>query len=204
MNQSRKYNVISQRFITEYNDIPFVKSHFESRLKYDVHIEVFDTDYISFFFFKNFDLRDLYAIYIVDKKEVSNYSNLNLISKHSYLNKDIFVMRVDFNFFMKIDYNNRNELSGPIFFKSSSLEELNLEEILNKCLYEKEIIIGNFKKNIVKLDVLKLLNNTKVSNVIKFYIDLSEAYLEEVLNLKDNILNINEDYISKVEISLEK
>lgn len=203
MNQSRKYNVISQRFITEFNDIPFVKSHFESSLKYDVHIEVFDTDYIPSFF-KNFDLCDLYAIYIVDKKGDSNYSNLNLISKHSYLNKDIFVIRVDFNFFMKINYNNRKELSAPIFFKTGSLEELNLEEILNKCLYEKEIIIGNFKKIIVKLDLLKLLNNTKVSNVIKFYIDLYEAYLEEVLNLKDNILNINEDYISKVEISLEK
>lgn len=200
MDRLRKYNLISQKLITEYNDIPFVKTDFESSIKYDVLIEVFDTDYISSFF-KNFDSSNLYAIYIAEKKDVSDYFNLNLMSKYNYLNKDIMVMRVDFNFFIKMDYSNRNELSTPVFFNTDSFGKLNLEEILTTCLYEKEIIIGSFRKNIVKLDPLKLLNDTKIRNVMKFYVDLSEAFIEDVLNLKDNTLDINEDYISKVVIS---
>lgn len=201
MDRLRKYNLISQKFITGYDDIPFIRTYLKSNVKYDVFVEVFDTDYIQSFF-KNFDPYNLYAIYIVDKKDVSSYFNLSIISKYNYLDKDIIVVKVELSFFMKINYNSRNELSIPIFFKTDSFGKLKMEEVLNVCLYEEEIIIGSFRKNIVKLDPLKLLDNIEIRNVMKFYIDLSEAFIEDVLNLDDNILDINEDYISKVEISI--
>jgi hypothetical protein len=201
MNRLRKYNLISQKFIAGYDDIPFVRTYLKNDVKYDVLVEVFDTDYIESFF-NNFDPYNLYAIYIVDKKDVSSYFNLSIISRYNYLGKDIIVVKAELNFFTKINYNSRNELSIPIFFKTDSFGELKIEEVLNMCLYEEEIVIGSFRKNIVKLDPLKLLDNIEIRNVIKFYIDLSETFIEDVLNLDGNILDLNEDYISKVEISL--
>ncbi|KQB40398.1 hypothetical protein [Flavobacterium aquidurense] len=200
MDRLRNYNLISQRFVTGYDNIPFIQTNYKGDIKYNVSVEVFNTDYIKSYF-KIFNLSNLYAIYIVDEGDDSCYFNLNVISRYNYYGKDIILVKAELNFFINIEYNNRAELSRPFFFNTDSFGKLNLEEILTTCLYEKEIIIGSFIKNIVKLDPLKLLNDTKIRNVMKFYVDLSEAFIEDVLNLKDNTLDINDDYISKVVIS---
>lgn len=203
MDRLRKYNLLYQKFITRYDDIPFIKTKYKSDINYNVLVEVFDTDYIKCYF-RTFEVNNLYAIYIVDKNYVFDCFNLSLISKFDYFEKNVIVVKVEFNFLIKIEYSNRKELGLPIFFRTESFEKLKMETVLNMCLYEEEIIIGSFRRNIVKLDPLKLLKSIEIINVIKFYIDLSEVFIENVLNLNDKVLDINEDYISKVEISLNE
>ncbi|MFZ0597845.1 MAG: hypothetical protein WAM46_12765, partial [Flavobacterium sp.] len=174
MDRLRNYNLISQRFVTGYDGIPFIKSNYKGDIKYNISVDVFSTDYTKAYF-KNFDLSNLYAIYIVDEGDDSCYFNSNVISKHNFYSKDIVVMNSEFNFFMNIEYNNRSELSKPFFFKSDNYKELKIKEILNSSVSEKEIIMGSFRKNIVKIDALKFLLNTGISKAIKFYTNITEA-----------------------------
>ncbi len=83
-----------------------------------------------------------------------------------------------------------------------NLEELNLDKTLSKSLYQREIILGNFKKQVLTIDALKLVANKQIDTVVEFYINRTEAFLEDVLKLKPNVLDVNEDYISKIEIGL--
>lgn len=197
----RKYNLVSQSFVTGYDDIPFIQTNYKADIKYNVSVEVFTTDYTKYFF-KNFKNFNLYAIYIVEDGDDSCYLNLNVISKHNYYGKNIVVVKPELNFFMNIEYNNRVELSRPFFFKSDNYEELKIEEILNNSLYEKEIIMGTLRKNIVKIDALKFLLNTGINKAIKFYTNITEAHIEDVLKLRQDVLDMDDEYISKVEISL--
>ncbi|WP_337968730.1 hypothetical protein [uncultured Flavobacterium sp.] len=194
-----KYNIISQKFVATYKDIPFVRTNCKSDIEYNISVEVFDTDYIKPFF-KTLDLSDLYAILILDLEDVFPDANLSCISKYNVYDKNIAIIKIEANFFMNINYNNRNEVSMPFFFRSNSFEELNMNEVLNECLYEREI--GNFKKSILTIDPLKLLENKEISSILEFYINRTEAFLEDILNLKENVLDVNADYISKIEISL--
>lgn len=194
-----KYNIISQKFLGTYKDIPFVRTNYKSDVEYNVSVEVFDTDYCQSFF-KTLNLSDLYAILILDLEDVFLDSNLSCVSKYNVYDKNIVIVKVEFDFFMNINYSNRNEISRPFFFRSNSFEELNMNEVLNKCLYEREI--GNFKKSVLTIDPLKLLENKEISSIIEFYVNRTEAFLEDVLNLKEDVLDVNADYISKIEISL--
>lgn len=203
MDRVRNYDIISQRFVTESYDIPFVETNCRNDSKYDVFIEVFDTDFTKSFF-EYFNIFNLYAIYIVDEGDDSGYFNLNVISKYNNYGKDIVVVKAEFNFFMNIEYNNRTEVSIPYFFKSDNFEELKVEEVLNDALYWKEIVIGSFRKNIVKIDILKLLENVEIKSAIKFYTDRTEANIEDILRLKQDVLDVNAEYISKIEVSLNK
>jgi hypothetical protein len=197
----RKYNLVSQSFVTGYDDIPFIQTNYKGDIKYNVSVDVFSTDYAKSFF-KNFNVSDLYAIYIEDEGDHSSYLNLNVISKHSYYGQDIIVVKAELNFFMNIEYINRSEISTPFFFKSYNYEESKIKEILNSSVCEKEIIMGSFRKNIVKIDALKFLLNTGISKAIKFYINITEAHIEDVLKLRQDVLDMDDEYISKVEISL--
>jgi hypothetical protein len=192
--------MISQKFLATYEYIPFVRTNCKSDIEYNVSVEVFDTDYIKSFF-KTLDLSNLYAILILDLEDGFLDTNLSCISKYNVYDKNIVVVKAGFDFFKKINYSNRNEVSIPFFFRSNSFEELNMNEVLNKCLYEREI--GNFKKSILTIDPLKLLENKEIDTILEFYINRTEAFLEDVLNLKENVLDVNADYISKIEISLE-
>lgn len=194
-----KYNIISQKFLATYKDIPLVRTNCKSDIEYNVSVEVFDTDYCQPFF-KTLDLSDLYAILILDLEEVFSDANLSFISKYNIHDKNIVIAKVGFDFFMNINYNNRNEVSIPFFFRSNAFEELNMNEALNKSLYQREI--GNFKKSVLTIDPLKLLENKEISSIIEFYVNRTEAFLEDILHLKENVLDVNEDYISKIEISL--
>ncbi|RKR09262.1 hypothetical protein C8C83_0882 [Flavobacterium sp. 90] len=195
-----KYNIISQKFLATYKDIPLVRTNCKSDIEYNVSIEVFDTDYINSFF-KILDLSNLYAILIPDFEDVFLDANLSFISKYNIYDKNIVIAKVEFDFFKNINYNNRNEVSKPFFFRSNAFEELNMNEVLDNCLYEREI--GNFKKSVLTIDLLKLLENKEISSIMEFYINRTEAFLEDILHLKENVLDVNEDYISKIEISLE-
>ncbi|WP_289665302.1 hypothetical protein [Flavobacterium panacagri] len=195
-----KYNIISQKFIAGYEDIPFIRTGYKSNTAYNVSIEIFDTDYINSFF-KTFELVDLYAILILDLEHIFKDANLIFISKFKVYNKNIAIVKVESDFFTTINYNSRNELEKPFFFRSNNFEELNWDKILSKCLYEREIV--NLKKSVLTVDPLKILKNKGIDKVVKFYVDLIEAFLEDVLKLRQNVLDVNEDYISKIEISLE-
>ncbi|MCC9064628.1 hypothetical protein [Flavobacterium piscisymbiosum] len=201
MAKSRIYNLISQKFITKYDDIPFIQTNHKSDFKYNVSIEVFNTDYMTSFF-KTLDVSDLYAIYILNEENLYYYSDRNVIFKYNCYGSTIILVKVELNFFNSIEYNNQRELSTSFFFRSDNFKAINMEGILKECLYEKEIIMGSFRKTIVKPDFLKLLDNIEIKNVIKFYTYKTEAYIEKALKLNDYVLDENEDYISKVEISL--
>lgn len=194
-----KYNIISQKFVATYEDIPFVRTNCKTDIEYNVSVEVFDTDYIKSFF-KTLDLSNLYAILILDFEDVFLDTNLSCVSKYNVYDKNIVIIKVETDFFMNINYSNRNEISRPFFFRSNSFEELNMNELLNKCLYEREI--GNFKKSILTIDPLKLLENKEISSILEFYVNRTEAFLEDILHLKEDVLDVNADYISKIEISL--
>lgn len=194
-----KYNIISQKVVASYEDIPFVRTNYKSDVEYNVSVEVFDTDYCQPFF-KKLDLSNLYAILILNLEEVFSDANLSCISKYNIYDKNIVIVKVGFDFFMNINYSNRNEVSMPFFFRSNSFEELDMNEVLNKCLYEREI--GNFKKSILTIDPLKLLENKEIDTILEFYVNRTETFLEDVLNLKENVLDVNADYITKIEISL--
>lgn len=156
MDRIRKYNLISQRFITGCDDIPFIETNCKNNIKYCVLVDVFDTDFTENYF-NDFNLDNLYAIYIVGYQDDSVYVNLNVILRYNYSNLDIIVVKVETDFFKNIAYNNRRELSLPFFFETDSLELLKTGEILNSSFYEKEIL----KKKIIKIDPLKLLENKK-------------------------------------------
>lgn len=197
MENSRNYNLIAQKFTTGYNDIPFIKTNHKSDYQYNVSVEIFNTDYIKSFF-ETFDLHHLYAIYILNNNNLSFHSDLDIISEYIFLGKTVIIAKVDFSLFINLDYTTRDEVSSPYFFKSDHLESLKMEEILKNSLYEKEIIT----KTIVTLDALKLLENKEINTVIKFYTNLVEAFLEDILNLNRNTLDVKEEFISKLEISL--
>jgi hypothetical protein len=201
MDRLRNYNLISQRFVTGYDDIPFIETNYKRDIMYNVSVEVFDTDYTKSFF-KDFNISNLYAIYIEDEGDDSSYFNLSIVSKHNNYGQDIVVVKAEFNFFMNIEYNNRAEISKPFFFSSDNFQQSEIKEIVNNSLYEKVIIKGSFRKSIVKIDALKLLENIEISNVIDFYTNRTEAHLEDVLKLRQDTLDVEAEYISKVEISL--
>ncbi|SFD11007.1 hypothetical protein [Flavobacterium phragmitis] len=196
-----KYNIISQKFIAADKDIPFIRTNSKSSKEYNVFIEVFDTDYIKSFF-KTFDVSNLYAILILDLEHIFTDANLSFVSKFKIYDKNIAIVKVESDFFATLNYNNRNELEKPFFFRSNNLEELNLDKTLSKSLYQREIILGNFKKQVLTIDALKLVANKQIDTVVEFYINRTEAFLEDILKLKPNVLDVNEDYISKIEISL--
>jgi hypothetical protein len=196
-----KYNIISQKFIATYKDIPFIRTGYKSDATYNVSIEVFDTDYINPFF-KTFELANLYAILILDLEHIFIDANLSFISKFNVYDKNIAIVKVEPDFFTTINYNNRNELVKPFFFRSNNFELLNFDKLLSKCLYEREIIIGDHKKNVLTIDPLKLIANKQIDTVIDFYTNLTEAFLEDIFKLKEHVLDVNEDYISKREVSL--
>jgi hypothetical protein len=201
MDRLINYNLISQRFVTGYDDIPFIETNYKRDIMYNVSVEVFDTDYTKSFF-KDFNISNLYAIYIEDEGDDSSYFNLSIVSKHNNYGQDIVVVKAEFNFFMNIEYNNRAEISKPFFFSSDNFQQSEIKEIVNNSLYEKVIIKGSFRKSIVKIDALKLLENIEISNVIDFYTNRTEAHLEDVLKLRQDTLDVEAEYISKVEISL--
>ncbi|KFF02625.1 hypothetical protein [Flavobacterium reichenbachii] len=201
MTRSRKYNLISQKFISKYEDIPLIRQNNKTDKKCNVSVEVFDTDYLKFFF-ETFDVYNLYAIFILDSAVVFPDPDFSHVSKYNRWNKNIVIAKIDFNFFKDINYNSRREIEKPFFFRSDSFEELNINEILNECLYERELVMGDFRKNIVTVDPLQLLNNKLIKAFSEFYVDRTEAFIEKVLHLKDYILDENRDYISKIEISL--
>ncbi|MBF6653573.1 hypothetical protein C3B47_11870 [Flavobacterium columnare] len=201
MDRIRKYNLISQRFITGCDDIPFIETNCKNNLKYCVLVDVFDTDFTENYF-NDFNSDNLYAIYIVGDQDDFGNAGLNVISKYNYYNFNIIVVKVGINFFESIGYINRSDLSLPFFFESDNLEKSKIEEILSSSFYEKQITIGGFRKSFIKIDPLKLLENYEIEKVIDFYINRTEFYLEDVLKLRQNILNIDSDYISKLEISL--
>lgn len=201
MTPLRSYNLISQKFVTKYDDIPFIHTNHKSDLKYNVAVEVFNTDYMTSFF-KTFDVSDLYAIYILNEENLYYYSDLNIISRYSSYGSTIIIVKVELNFFKSIEYNNQSELATSSFFRTDAFEALKTEEILSKSLYEKEINAGSFIKTIVRCDLLKLLDNIEINSVMKFYTHRTEASIEEALKLNDYVLDENEDYISTIEISL--
>lgn len=201
MDRLRNYNLISQKFVTGCDNIPFIETNYKSDIRYNVSLEIFDTDYTKSFF-KSFNISNLYAIYIKDEGDDSGYFNLNIVSKHDNYGHQIVVVKVELNFFMNIEYNNRAEISMPFFFRSDNFEESKIKEIIDKSLYEKVIVKGDFKKSIVKIDALKLLENIEINNVIDFYTNRTEANLEDILKLRQYTLDEEAEYISKVEISL--
>ncbi|MEA9412195.1 hypothetical protein [Flavobacterium sp. PL02] len=201
MDRLRNYNLISQRFVTKYDDIPFIETNYKKDIKYNVSIEVFNTNYTKSYF-KNFDVSNLYAIYIKDEDDDSSYFNLKIISKHKNYGRDIVVVKTESSFFMNIEYNNRAEISKPFFFRSDNFEESRIKEIINNALYEKVIIKLHLRKSIIKIDSLKLLENAEISEVVDFYINRTEAHLEDILKLRQDVLDLEEEYISKVEISI--
>lgn len=196
-----KYNIISQKIVAEQKDIPFIRTNSKSNREYNVFIEVFDTDYIKSFF-ETFDVSALYAILILDLEHIFIDANLSFISKFKTHDKQIAIVKVEPNFFTTVNHNNRNEISKPFFFRSNDFEQLDLDKVLSKSLYEREIISGNFRKIVLTIDPLKILANKQIDTVVEFYINRTEAFLEEVLKLKEHTLDVNADYISKIEISL--
>ena len=196
-----KYHILSQKFIATDKDIPFIRTNSKSSREYNVFIEVFDTDYIKSYF-KTFDVSNLYAILILDLEHIFTDANLSFVSKFKIYDKNIAIVKVESDFFTTLNYNSRNELEKPFFFRSNNLEELNLDKTLSKSLYQREIILGNFKKQVLTIDALKLVANKQIDTVVEFYINRTEAFLEDVLKLKPNVLDVNEDYISKIEIGL--
>ena len=196
-----KYNIISQKIVAGYKDIPFVKTNNNSNKEYNVFIEIFDTDYITSFF-KTFDTSNLYAVLILDLEHIFTDVNLTLISKFNVYNKKIAIAKVESDFFSNVNYNNRNEVSKPFFFRSNDFEQLNLDKVLSKSLYEREIVSGSFRKKVLTIDPLKLVANKQIDTVVEFYLNRTEAFLEDVLKLKEHVLDVNADYISKIEISL--
>lgn len=171
----------------------------ESNFNYNVSIDVINTGYLNSFF-ETFDTFDLYAIYITDKYD--KYLDSNFIRKITYSESVIIVRKLDLNFFMDIDYNNRNNLAIPFFFRTGNFNDLEIENILRECLYEKEIKIGSFKKSLITLNILKVLERIEIRSIIKFYTNKSENFIESILKLQHNALNMNTEYVSKVEISI--
>lgn len=200
MSRLRIYNLISQRFVTKYDDIPFIQTNHKSDLKYHVAVDVFNTDYMTSFF-RTFDVSYLYAIYILNEENLYYYSDFNIISKHNFYGATIIIVKAELDFFKSIEYNNQSELATSFFFRTDAFETLKTEEILSKSLYEKEISAGSFRKTIVACDLLKLLDNTNINSVMKFYTHRTEASIEKALKLNDFILDENEDFISTIEIS---
>lgn len=200
MSRLRSYNLISQKFVTKYDDIPFIQTNHKSDLKYHVAVEVFNTDYMTSFF-STFDVSDLYAIYILNEENLYYYSDLNIISKHNFYSATIIIVKAESGFFKSIEYNNQSELATSFFFRTDAFETLKTEEILSTSLYEKEISVGSFRKTIVTCDLLKLLDNNDIKSVMKFYTHRTEASIEKALNLNDFVLDENEDFISTIEIS---
>lgn len=199
MTPLRSYNLISQKFVTKYEDIPFIQTNHKSDLKYHVAVEVFNTDYMMSFF-RTFDVSDLYAIYILNEENLYYYSDFNIIAKHNLYGATIIIVKAELNFFKSIEYNNQTELSTSFFFRTDAFETLKTEEILSKSLYEKEINVGRFRKTIVTCDLLKLLDNIDINSVMKFYTHRTEASIEKALKLNDFVLDENEDFISTIEI----
>lgn len=200
MSRLRTYNLISQKFVTKYDDIPFIQTKHKSDLKYHVAIEVFNTDYMTSFF-STFDVSDLYEIYILNEENLYYYSDFNIISKHTFYGATIIIVKAELGFFKSIEYNNQSELATSFFFRTDSFETLKTKEILSKSLYEKEISAGSFRKTIVACDLLKLLDNIDINSVMKFYTHRTEASIEKALKLNDFVLDENEDFISTIEIS---
>ncbi|WP_433832012.1 hypothetical protein [Flavobacterium anhuiense] len=197
----RKYNLISQRFDALYNDIPFLEVNYKTDNQYNVFVEILDIDYISSFF-KDFETANLYGIYIENEGDNSSFSNLKVISKQSAYAKNIILVKPNIDFFRNIEYNNRDKIAKPFFFRSYNLDESIMRKIINDSLCEKLIMKDNFRKNIIKVDALKLLNHIEIETVINFYVNRTEAHLEDVLKLRNGILDVEAEYISKVEISL--
>ncbi|MBS7256764.1 hypothetical protein [Flavobacterium branchiicola] len=193
------YNLISQKFTGSYNEIPFLREVRKNDRKYNVSVDIMDTDYIETFF-QTSDLSDVYAIYILNSDEA--VLNLNFIYKNVFNGRTICIVKAEPSFFTSIRHNSRIEIERPLFFRSVGYENLNVEEILKDCLYQREIAVGNLKKAILRVDALKLLENEMISTVIRYHINLEEHYLEKVLQLKENVLDVHSDYIAKVEISL--
>ncbi|WP_194138965.1 hypothetical protein [Flavobacterium hungaricum] len=198
-----KYSLISQQFICPYEAVPFIRKNSKTDKTCSVSLEVFDIDFIQSFLEK-FDVSNLYAISILDLTENFSVEDSCLVSKYNLYDKNIVIAKIDSNFFKKITYNSRGEIQKPFFFRTDNFEELNMQEVLNGCLYERELIIGEFRKNIVTVDLLKLLKNKPIKTVLEFYVDRTEASLEELLGLKDYVLDANEDYIAKIEISFDR
>ncbi|WP_288436023.1 hypothetical protein [uncultured Chryseobacterium sp.] len=199
MDRLRKYNLISQNFVTTCDGIPFIETQYESDFNYDVSLDVINTDYLNSFF-KNFNTSDLYAIYILDKNDKSLKSIF--MKEFNYFEKTILVGRLEFDFFMDINYNNRNNLGVPFFFRTDNFSELEIENIFQKCLHEKEIKIGSFKKDITTLNILKFLECVEIKNIIKFYINKSENFIESILKLQHDTLDMNAEFVSKLEINI--
>lgn len=201
MDRLRKYNLISQNFVTKCDDIPFIETEYESSLMYNISVDVINTDYLNSFF-KTFNTSDLYAIYIVNSNDKSLDSIC--IKEFTHFESSIVIGKLESDFFMDLNYNNRNNLGAPFFFRTDSFNELEIENILQKCLYEKEIKIGSFKKNITTLSILKFLESIEIKNVMKFYINKSENFIESILKLQHHTLDMDAEFISKVEISINK
>ncbi|CAA9200448.1 hypothetical protein FLA105534_03095 [Flavobacterium bizetiae] len=200
MSRLRSFNLISQKFVAKYDDIPFIQTTHQSDLKYHVAVDVFNTDYMTSFF-RTFDVSDLYAIYILNEENLYYYSDFNIISRHNFYGATIMIVKAESGFFKSIEYNNQSELATSFFFRTDAFETLKTEEILSKSLYEKEISAGSFRKTIVACDLLKLLDNIDINSVMKFYTHRTEASIEKALKLNDFILDENEDFISTIEIS---
>lgn len=195
---SRNYNLISHKFIAGYDDIPFLQSNYKSNSNYNISVEVINTDYFNSFF-KIFDVSDLYMIYILDD---TNPSDLDIVSEFSFFGTSIIIAKAAINFFLNIEYNNRKELCAPYFFRTNSFRASQIEDIFSTSWYEKEIIIGSFRKTIVKPDLLKLLESNEIISVMEFYSHRTEAAIEKALQLNPYVLDENEEYIAKLEISL--
>lgn len=195
-----RYNIISQKFITECSQVPLIETLHSGCGKYNISLDVINTDYITSFF-RSYNVSQLYSIYIVEKDNFCS-TDYNVISVYNKFNKNIYVVKVEPSFFMNIEYNNINDLSLPIFFMSNDIKNLNIEDVLGSCLYEKKIILGSFEKIIVKADVLKLLEGVGVVNIVKFYTRITEEFIENILKLQSNVLDSNDDYVIKLEIGL--
>ncbi|MDO3425486.1 hypothetical protein QWT87_11345 [Chryseobacterium sp. APV1] len=199
MDRLRKYNLISQNLVAKCDSIPFIETQYESDFSYDISVDVINTDYLNSFF-KNFDTSDLYAIYILDKNEKSLKSIC--IKEFTHYESTIVIGKLESDFFMDVNYNNRNNLGVPFFFRTDNFSELEIENILQKCLHEKEIKIGSFKKDITTLNILKFLESAKIKSIMKFYINRSESFIESSLKLQHNTLDINAEFVSKLEINI--
>ena len=93
------------------------------------------------------------------------------------------------------------EILKIVLLRNTYFQKINIteEEFIN---YKTNFLIKNSDKNLIKLYLIKNLNNIYNSNLIKFYINsyLQNADLENACNIFNEINFYDDDYINKFKI----
>ncbi|WP_376777052.1 hypothetical protein [Flavobacterium covae] len=192
MDRLIKYNMIAQNYIGDYLSIPFINTKYKENNKYNVFVNIINSDYLKTFF-QTFEINNLYAIFNADEIYIDN--NKSILFKFQFNEQEYYIIKIENYFFLNIVYTDRYKIYSPIFFRSNLIEEINFENLLSVCFYETLI----FQKKVFRIDRLKLLSEENITGIVLFT-ETEIAYTESILNLKNLTLDDNEDYMSVLEV----